>query len=126
MERRCKYSECGKTFEARSIIHAFCSEECRKAVRGTEYRKARELAFIRDGWACTDCDADRTLECHHIEPLCLGGDNSIDNLQTLCRKCHRGKHKNWRAAYEESKEVKDSRQGEERETANRRGHDRAA
>jgi 5-methylcytosine-specific restriction endonuclease McrA len=98
MERTCKNSKCGGTFEARSIIHAFCSEECRKAARGPEYRTNRELALIRDGYACTECDAVSPLECHHIDPLCLGGDNSLGNLQTLCRTCHRAKHKDWRAA----------------------------
>src|SRR5207248_7650027 len=102
MQRQCKNPKCRATFEAKSMIHAFCSDACRKAVRGTEYRKARELAFIRDGYTCTECDATDTLECHHIEPLCQDGDNSLKNLQTLCRKHHRAKHKSWKGiiAYE--------------------------
>src|SRR5687767_12783288 len=104
MERTCKHRGCGQSFEARSIIHAFCSEGCRKAARGSEFRNNRELALIRDGYACTQCGAENPLECHHIEPLCLGGDNSLDNLQTLCKPCHKAKHKNWRTAYDEREE----------------------
>ena len=94
--RQCKNPKCGKAFEPRSIVHAFCSDECRKALRGSEYRKARELALIRDGYACTECGCADNLECHHITPLCKGGDNSLKNLQTLCRKHHKAKHGTWK------------------------------
>ena len=102
MPRQCKNPRCGAKFEAKSLIHAFCCDACRKAVRGTEYRKARELAFIRDGYTCTECDAVEKLECHHVMPLCQGGNNSLKNLQTLCRKHHKAKHKSWKGvtAYE--------------------------
>ncbi len=112
MNRECKNPKCGMTFEARSMIHAFCSDFCRKAVRGTEYRKARELAFIRDGYACTECDATDTLECHHMQPLCCGGDNSLKNLQTLCHTHHRAKHKSWKGVD----------YGQERQSTGREGH----
>lgn len=102
MQRECKNPKCGMSFEAKNMIHAFCSDACRKAIRGTEYRKAREMAFIRDGYTCTECDAIECLECHHRLPLCQGGDNSLKNLQTLCHKHHRAKHKSWKVgiAYE--------------------------
>jgi 5-methylcytosine-specific restriction endonuclease McrA len=102
MLRQCKNPKCGAAFEAKSMIHAFCSDACRKALRGTEYRKARELAFIRDGYTCTECDATDILECHHMKPLCQGGDNSLKNLQTLCHKHHKAKHTSWKGvlAYE--------------------------
>lgn len=31
------------------------------------------------------------FEIDHKTPICLGGDNSIDNLQLLCRRCNRSK-----------------------------------
>jgi 5-methylcytosine-specific restriction endonuclease McrA len=96
MQRQCKNPKCGRNFEPKSIIHAFCSNECRKAIRGSEYRKAREFALIRDGYACTECGSEEHLECHHINPLCKGGDNSLKNLQTLCRQHHKAKHRSWK------------------------------
>lgn len=94
--RKCRH--CGKDFMAVSKIHAFCSDECLKAMRGNEYRKARAKALFRDSYACTECGSDANLECHHVQPLCQGGDHSLENLQTLCRACHKMKHKKWGVA----------------------------
>ena len=87
---------CAKPFEPKRDVHFFCSDECRKAARGSDYRKARALALLRDGYACTECTSEDNLECHHKQPLCYGGDHSLSNLQTLCRPCHKEKHRNWR------------------------------
>src|SRR3954454_2485715 len=91
--QKCVY--CKQDFEPKSDIHAFCSDACRKAARGADYRKARLLALLRDGYACTECAASDHLECHHKTPLCKGGDHRLNNLQTLCRRCHQAKHRNW-------------------------------
>ena len=113
MTRQCKNPKCGKDFEPVSIVHAFCCDACRRSVRGTEYRKARELSLIRDGYVCTECESTEHLECHHVLPLCKGGDNSLSNLQTLCHSDHRAKHRTW----------KEDRQYAHRESE---GHDYAA
>lgn len=94
MDRQCV--QCGNTFKAKREDHAFCSEPCRRAARGADYRRNRELALRRDDYACTECSSDDHLECHHREPLYLGGDHSLTNLQTMCRKCHQQKHREWR------------------------------
>lgn len=41
-------------------------------------------------WTCNHCNEllDATYEIDHIHPLFKGGDNSITNLQALCRNCH--------------------------------------
>jgi 5-methylcytosine-specific restriction endonuclease McrA len=88
--------QCGHQFEPVRDVHFFCSDQCRKAARGTEYRKQRALALMRDSHSCTECDATDLLECHHKLPLCYGGDHSLGNLQTLCRKCHKANHKRWK------------------------------
>ncbi len=87
--------KCGEEFKAKSDIHFFCSDKCRRDARGSEYRKQRALALLRDGYACTECDATEPLECHHKTPVCKGGDHALSNLQTLCRPCHKAKHKKW-------------------------------
>ena len=96
--RKCRY--CGQDFCAVNKVHAFCSDACRKSVRGGAYRKARAKALFRDRYTCTEpgCFATNTLECHHIEPLYLGGDHSLENLQTLCHTHHRQKHRAWKEA----------------------------
>ncbi len=50
----------------------------------------------RDGRACTRCGwprgyriRRRNLHAHHRVPLSRGGDNSFENLVTLCHICHR-------------------------------------
>jgi hypothetical protein len=51
--------------------------------------------LARDNWTCCSCGrtpADGiTLEVDHILPRSKGGTDSIDNLQTLCKKCNIGK-----------------------------------
>ena len=49
----------------------------------------------RDGFRCCLCgrsaDSGIELEVDHIIPVSKGGTSGIDNLQTLCRDCNRGK-----------------------------------
>ena len=57
------------------------------------YLSNRLRAFERDGWKCTQCDSREMLEAHHVEPVPKGTfDPSIvhrvENLLTLCAKCH--------------------------------------
>jgi len=55
----------------------------------------RWMVLARDGFRCVICGQSASdgavLEVDHINPRSKGGDNRIDNLQTLCRKCNRGK-----------------------------------
>lgn len=41
-------------------------------------------------WCCSTCRnvLSHVFEVDHIKPLFLGGNNSDDNLQALCRECH--------------------------------------
>ena len=45
-------------------------------------------AFERDGWKCVVCGSDGPLELDHARALMNGGDNSLENLHTLCHDCH--------------------------------------
>ena len=53
--------------------------------------KVREEVFARDGNACLKCGALESLSLDHIKPLGSGGDNSTNNLQTLCTSCNSSK-----------------------------------
>lgn len=61
----------------------------------------RREVLVRDNYRCQDCkwtrklwnpDDPRHLELHHIEHHLDGGDNSINNLLTLCNICHDVRH----------------------------------
>lgn len=46
----------------------------------------------RDGYTCCICrKAGGELEVDHIVPASRGGSSKMDNLQTLCKPCNRGK-----------------------------------
>ena len=56
--------------------------------------------FCAVGWICEGCGERRKLEGHHCTD---GGDlyahlgfEEIDDLQALCRECHKGAHGRWR------------------------------
>ena len=63
----------------------------------------RKSVFERDGYVCQGCgfDKGKILEAHHIIFVsdCIKNDQwelifDIDNGLTLCKKCHKKKHKN--------------------------------
>lgn len=43
----------------------------------------------RDNYHCYVCENDKDLEVHHVLPRRLGGSHEMDNLITLCVRCHR-------------------------------------
>lgn len=49
----------------------------------------RRAVILRDGCKCKECGKSNCrLEVHHIKPRRLNGSNTLDNLITLCKKCH--------------------------------------
>ena len=66
------------------------------------WNRLRFAIFKRDRYICQMCGVKckvghgwRSPQCHHIIPLGAGGSNSWDNLQTLCKRCHRLVHKEY-------------------------------
>lgn len=90
----------------------FCSLECRRGVylRDSKENKevnrersfyprelkrpggTREQALIRDSNKCLMCESSDKVEVHHIDYNKKNSD--IDNLMTLCKKCHGLTHHN--------------------------------
>lgn len=53
-------------------------------------RKVKELAWERAGYRCEICQSDKPHDTHHKD---FRKDNhDLDNLQVLCRKCHKRLH----------------------------------
>lgn len=56
----------------------------------------RKQIFARANARCEHCgktwQSGFMLECDHIVPLSMGGENHVDNGQLLCRRCHAKKH----------------------------------
>ncbi len=56
------------------------------------YERLRNQVLRRDGWRCQSCGAMSTLEAHHKEFRSHSGDDSSQNLITLCASCHASVH----------------------------------
>ena len=103
---------CGKEFELKQThrTQKYCCAECRrKAERLYGHKRETDLAYKdkirfdgnrtkaleRDEYTCTMCGAKKDLVVHHID--CSGQtdepNNDVDNLTTLCRRCHINLHK---------------------------------
>jgi hypothetical protein len=72
------------------------SSEISKPLKKSGSISLRKRFFVmkRDSFACARCGASGTgvrLEVDHRTPRAKGGSDSIDNLQTLCFECNRGK-----------------------------------
>lgn len=56
----------------------------------TKRESLRAQAFRMYGKTCNYC-GDIGLEVDHVIELASGGEDSIDNLQVLCKQCHKVK-----------------------------------
>jgi ATP-dependent DNA helicase RecQ len=57
-----------------------------------QYETLRNQVLRRDGWRCQSCGTMTNLEVHHKEFRSHFGDDSSQNLITLCTTCHASVH----------------------------------
>ena len=57
------------------------------------YDSLRNQVLRRDGWRCQSCGTKSHLEVHHQEFRSQSGDDSEQNLITLCAACHTAVHR---------------------------------
>jgi group II intron reverse transcriptase/maturase len=58
-------------------------------LKGLEWLERRREVIARDNGRCVRCGANNILlDAHHIIPRKDGGTDELDNLITLCQKCH--------------------------------------
>lgn len=50
--------------------------------------KLRKMVYERDHCRCVTCGATDHLSPDHIIPWSLGGEDTMENLQTMCRSCN--------------------------------------
>jgi CRISPR system Cascade subunit CasD len=55
--------------------------------RNSEYRKAREARLVSDNYLCVFCKSPATT-VQHVTYRRAGGDETRDDLRSLCRLCH--------------------------------------
>lgn len=60
------------------------------------YQALCKLVLARDNWHCQNCGATENLQVHHIQSRSHLGDDSLENLITLCSGCHATIHGNLR------------------------------
>ena len=58
----------------------------------TSYETLRQVVLKRDGWRCQSCGAMSNLEIHHQQFRSQSGDDSEENLITVCAACHASAH----------------------------------
>ncbi len=57
------------------------------------YESLRQQVLRRDGWRSQLCGTMANLEVHHKEFRSHSGDDSEQNLVTLCAACHATAHR---------------------------------
>jgi 5-methylcytosine-specific restriction protein A len=64
------------------------------------FKAARQAVLVRDLYTCRGCGRVTTNrpQVDHIVPLRAGGTDALDNLQTLCLRCHAAKTRQEMAA----------------------------
>jgi len=60
----------------------------------TSYERLRQEILNRDGWRCQSCGTMSNLEIHHKQFRSHSGNDSEENLITLCTACHDAIHHN--------------------------------
>jgi 5-methylcytosine-specific restriction endonuclease McrA len=80
MRRSMDFGGCGLTDDAWAIIRA--------DVRARIPDRLRIAVYERDGHQCVECDSTEDLSLDHIWPWSKGGQDSYENLRTLCRPCN--------------------------------------
>jgi CO dehydrogenase/acetyl-CoA synthase alpha subunit len=60
-----------------------------QAARGkSRSKRVRKEALRRDNYECIECGKNENLNVHHVIPISEGGEDSLNNVITLCIDCH--------------------------------------
>jgi len=74
-----------------------CSKAAPSRLDPLSYESLRQQILRRDGWRCQSCGTMSNLEIHHKQFRSHSGDDSEENLITMCTACpaiaHHGEKK---------------------------------
>ena len=90
---------CRRVFEPTGRFRSRCPS-CTRVRERLRNRKRQGSARVdipklvkqRDNYRCVRCGSATNLEAHHMVPVAAGGTHEIENLVTLCRRCHQEIH----------------------------------
>jgi hypothetical protein len=74
------------------IMTSVRTKRTRLRLDSGQYDTLRNRVLRRDGWRCQSCGTMSNLEVHHKEFRSQAGDDSEENLITLCNACHASLH----------------------------------
>jgi 5-methylcytosine-specific restriction endonuclease McrA len=57
-------------------------------LKSARWRELREQAVVRDLGRCRTCNTTEELEVHHRRYPAIWGEETVEDLTTLCRTCH--------------------------------------
>jgi 5-methylcytosine-specific restriction endonuclease McrA len=69
----------------------------------TEYLSLHNQVLERDRWRCQSCGSAKNLHVHHLRARSKLGDDTLQNLITLCIDCHTLLHRRLRLPIAEPK-----------------------
>jgi hypothetical protein len=96
----CKWVKCSncnnQVFTAYDTV---VCDECkpRDIIKSDKYNKKnipdsiRWAVWERDNFTCKKCGTRKNLSVDHIYPEAKGGEATMDNCQTLCKRCNSSK-----------------------------------
>lgn len=82
-------SAVSETYEKRHGGEPSPSKKERKVVYVSAWK--RKTVFERDFYRCVKCETHKNLTIDHIVPVSRGGENTVENMQTLCHSCNSSK-----------------------------------
>lgn len=69
------------------------SAEYKQFMQSDEWDEIRKAALKRANYQCSQCGARNTkLDVHHLTYERFGGDELPNDLEVLCRHCHKREH----------------------------------
>lgn len=68
-----------------------------KRQNGNSFYQEAVINYL--GNSCVYCGSKNSLQTHHIIPRYLGGKNVLENLELLCKKCHKKVHNQLKKIY---------------------------
>lgn len=64
----------------------------REYLKTPHWKSLRHSVLVRDGFKCVRCDARKKLQAHHRIYRTNFEDSVLEDLVTLCKRCHKQEH----------------------------------